>query len=97
MAGGTCTWGHVDMVEHCRHPAVGGVAVIAAVVAGDVVGRLARGRAAVVTAEAGAEHSGMVDADYRVPGVGAVTVLAQVRGLYMGTGLAGRGAAVVTA
>jgi len=39
----------------------------------------------------------MVDPDHRVPDVGAVTVLAQVRGLDMGTGLAGRGTAVVTA
>ena len=71
--------------------------VVAAVVAGDVVGRLARCRGAVVTAEAGAEYRCMVDPNHRVPGIGAVTVLAQVRGLDMGIGLAGRSAAVVTA
>ena len=85
------------MVEYRRHPAVGGMTVIAAVVTGNVVGRLAQGRGAVVTTEAGAKDGGMVDPDHRGPDIGAVTVLAQVRGLDMGAGLAGCGAAVVTA
>ena len=95
MAGGTCARCHVDMVEHRRHPAIGCVTVIAAVVTGDVVGRLARGRGAVVATEAGTQHSRMVDPDHRVPDTGAVTVLAQVRSLDMGTGLAGGRTAVV--
>ena len=97
MAGGACTGANVDMVEYCRHPAIGGVTVIAVVVTGNVVGRLAQCRGAVVTAEAGAKYGGMIDPGHRGPDTGAVTVLAQVRGLDMGAVLAGRGGAVVTA
>ena len=84
------------MVEYCRHPAIGGVTVIAAVVTGNVVGRLAIGGGAVVTAEAGAEHGSMIDPVHRVPGVDAVAVLAQVRGLDVDTGLTRSRAAIVT-
>ena len=68
--------------------------IIAGVVTGDVVGRLAQRRAAIVTAEAGAEDSSMVNPGHRHPGRAAVTVLAHRRGLDMGAVLAGRGSAV---
>ena len=87
VAGGARTGGYVDMIENRRHPTVGGMAVIAAVVARNVVGRLARCGGAVVTAEAAAQYSGMIDPDYRGPDIGAVTVLAQIGGLDVATGL----------
>ena len=89
--------GHIAVIERGRQPAIGGVAVIAVVVTGDVVDRLARGRAAVVAAEAGPEHISMVDPDYRDPARVAVAVLALTGGLDVGAVLAGRGTAVVTA
>ena len=87
------------MIEGRRCPAIGGMTIIAAVVTGNVVGRLAQCRGAVVTAEAGAKYRGMIDVGHRGPdtGIGAVTVLAQIRGLDVRAVLTGRGGAVVTA
>ena len=48
------------MVEYRRHPAIGGVTVIAAVVTGNVVGRLALGGGAVMTTRAGTNYRVMV-------------------------------------
>ena len=71
--------------------------IIAGVVTGDMVGRLAQRRGAVVTAEAGAQDSGMVNHGHRHPGRGAVTVLAHRRGLDVIGRLAGRRRAIVAA
>ena len=65
MARGTGSRRNIDMVEHRRGPGIGGVAIIAGVAAGNVVGRLAGGDRAVVTAEAAAQHVGMVDPQHR--------------------------------
>ena len=91
--------GHRAVIEGRRHPAIGGMTIIAVVVTGNVVGRLAQCRAAIVTAEAGAKYRGMINPGHRGPdtGIGAVTVLALVRGLDVSAVLAGRGGAIMTA
>jgi len=91
--------GHRAVIEGRRHPAIGGMTIIAVVVTGNVVGRLAQCRAAIVTAEAGAQYRGMINPGHRGPdtGIGAVTVLALVRGLDVSAVLAGRGGAIMTA
>ena len=69
--------------------------IVAGVVAGNVIGRLAGCCGVVMTAEAGPQHCGMVNPDHRDPGAGAVAILAQRRGLDMAAVLArGRGAIV---
>ena len=85
------------VIEVGRHPAVGGVAQIAGVVAGDVVRRLAGGGGAVVTTEAGADHVIVIDPDHRHPGGVAMAVLAHIVGRNVGRILAGGGGAVVAA
>ena len=65
------------MIKGRRHPAIGGVTVIAAVVTGDVAGRLARGRGAVVTTEAGTNHRIVIHARKWFPELIRVTFFAQ--------------------
>ena len=89
--------GHRAVIEGRRCPAIGGMTIIAAVVTGDVVGRLAQCRGAVVTTEAGAEYRGMINPGHRVPGRRRMAVLAHIRGLDVSGVLTGRGGAVVTA
>jgi hypothetical protein len=92
VAGGTCAGGYIAVIKYCRRPGIGAVTVIAGVVAGDVVRRLAGRRGIVMTAEAGPQHSGMVNPNHRDPGAGPVAILAQRRGLDMAAVLArGRG------
>ncbi len=85
------------MIEGRRCPCVNGMTIIAAVVTGDVVGRLAQCRGAVVTTEAGPEYSGMIVSGPQVPGRRRMAVLAHIRGLDVRGVLTGRGGAVVTA
>ena len=99
MTGCTGSRSDVSVIEGCRNPAISRMTVIAVVVTGNVVSRLAQCRGAVVTAEAGAQYRGMINPGHRGPGtgIGAVTVLAQIRGLDVRAGLTGRGRAVVSA
>jgi len=83
------------VVEHRRGKGRGVVAVVTGIGAGDVVGRLAGCRAAVVAAEAGAQHVGMIDPDCRHEAGRAVAVLARAGGLDMRAVLAGCRSTVV--
>ena len=78
MAGSTGTGGYTAVVEHGRYPAIGIMAVIAGIAAGDVVGRLAGRRRAVMTAETGANHTGMIYADNGAPDCRAVAVFTYI-------------------
>jgi len=87
--------GDAGVIEHGAAPAAGVVAVVAAVVTGDMIGRLADGGGAVVTGGAGADDVGVIDTGDRNPAAGAVTVLTERVGLDVGGVLAGGGGAVV--
>lgn len=60
---------YVHMVEVCRHPCVGRVAVIAVVAAGDMVDVLAFGDYAIVATDTVAENLGVIDGNNRLPDI----------------------------
>ena len=87
---------HTAMVEYRRYPAIGAVAIIAGIVAGDVVRRLAGRRVAVMAAEAGPQHIGMVDTNNRCKQGRTVAVLAYIGRVDVTVVLADRRRAVMT-
>lgn len=68
---------HAGMIETCRCPRDRGVAVVAAVIASDVIGAFTCCDRPVVAREAGAGDLRMIDASRRSPDHGGVTGLAQ--------------------
>lgn len=85
------------MVELGARPAIGGMAVITAIIALDVTCTLAARRPAVVAAHAGADRCRVVNPRHRFPAARDMAVLADVGRLNMGRRLTGRLSAVMTA
>lgn len=84
------------VVEYSTRPIIGRVAIVTAVVTGDVRRRLAAREAAIVATRTGSHHSIMVNPRYG-PAAGRVTVLAGCDGLDVAGRLPGRRGAIVTA
>ena len=95
MASGTGAWSYAAVIEDRTTPAVGGVAVVAAVATGDVVRCLALCGRPVVTAGTGTQYIGMVHAHHRGPAAVPMTVLTKVRRLDVRGILAVRRTAIV--
>ena len=97
MAGAACSGCYTRMVKYRRCPGIGGMAIIALVVAGNVLNILADGNVAIVTARATADYLGMVYPNLRAEEVYRVTILTDVGGFYMLWVFAQRRNAVVAA
>ena len=91
------TTGNLDVVDVGRGPGTGGVAAVAGVAAGDVVGIFAQGNRVVVAAAAGAENFYVVDPHRRRPGEHAMTTVTSVGAGDVAWRFAGRQAAVMAA
>jgi len=70
--------GDVVMIEEGRGPAIGGVAVVAVIAAGDVIHALAFSHGAVVAAAASTEYLQMVDSGDWCENYNVVAVLADI-------------------
>ena len=69
--------------------------VIANIIAGDMVGRLAGCCGAIVATAAAAQHGGMINPGNRVETARVMAILATVAGAHMNRGLARRRSAIV--
>ena len=87
---------HVRVVEGCRYPRGGRMAIVAIVTACDVRSVLACCRIAIVTGEAGAENLAVIYERNRVPGDGVMAVLADICSPDM-SGMPARGVNTVVA
>jgi hypothetical protein len=89
--------GDIDVIEVCRHPGRGRVAVVATVAAGDVCRVLTDRYCSVMTRRACADDLRMIDAVGRRENRYIVAVLADIARRYMVDILADRVSAIVTA
>ena len=67
MAGRTAAGGDSAVIEDSGTPGIGGMAVIAEVIALDMIGRLAIGNLVIVTTVTGTDDRKVIDAGYRTP------------------------------
>ena len=95
MATGTIT-GDVDVIKIGRQPGDGAVTIITGITTCDMRCVFANGRYAIVARATGTDDLRMIDADYRLPQIGAVTILTDGCRLNVRRALAGRSGAVVT-
>ena len=94
MTSGTIT-GNRSMIEICRYPAAGGMAVSTVIGTDDMPAVFAGGNTAVVTAHTGTLHMGVIDPGGGRPRRDCMTTLADLGRLDMASVLTiGRGAVV---
>ena len=84
------------VIKYRTLEAGGVMAIVTGIAAGDMIGRFAGRRAAIMTAETGALHFSMIDSGCRLPQICAVTRLTATAGVDMRIALAGRRCPVVT-
>ncbi len=87
--------GDVDVVEVCRCPGDGRVAVVAIVAARDVIGRFASRDCAVMARAAAPQYLRVIHAIHWLPHLGVVAIGTVVRGRYVRSRFAHRQHAIV--